>query len=216
MSTARRREREAGKRRKAILTAARRLFWKQGYERTSMPQIAAAAEVAAGTLYLYFPGKEALYSALLAEGYERLEGALAGASGRGGTPRDRAKAMIGAFFEFARRSPEYFDIIFFLLQREGKGGWQGKFLPQQVEGLEEHMQACKRVAARILAEGDRGVDERRLGIRVDAIWSLLSGAIFYFKETDSYDEVTEEAERILLRGLFPDEVSPVGRKESSQ
>ncbi|MBN1422251.1 MAG: TetR/AcrR family transcriptional regulator [Planctomycetes bacterium] len=215
MTTARRREREAERRRQAILAAARKLFWKQGYERATMPQIAAAAEVAAGTLYLYFPGKEALYAALLAEGYERLEGALADAAGRGKSPRDRAKAMIDAFFAFARRYPEYFDIIFFLLQREGKGGWHGKFLPQQVEGLEERMQACKRVASRILAEADPGLSAAALRLRVDTVWSLLSGAIFYFKGTDAYGSIAEEAARILLGGLFPDARSPKGRKESA-
>jgi AcrR family transcriptional regulator len=43
--------------RQAILTAARELFASQGYEETTIAQIARAAGVAVGTVYLYFQNK---------------------------------------------------------------------------------------------------------------------------------------------------------------
>lgn len=49
----------------AIIDAARRVFAERGYHGTTMRDIAAAAGVATGTLYLYFASKEALYEALL-------------------------------------------------------------------------------------------------------------------------------------------------------
>ncbi|MHB9146648.1 MAG: TetR family transcriptional regulator [Symbiobacteriia bacterium] len=48
-----------------ILDAARQVFAERGYHGSTMRDIAAAAGVATGTLYLYFPSKEALYEALL-------------------------------------------------------------------------------------------------------------------------------------------------------
>ena len=46
-----------GRKRRAILDAATLAFAEQGYRNTSMDEIAAAAGVAKGTLYLYFPRK---------------------------------------------------------------------------------------------------------------------------------------------------------------
>jgi AcrR family transcriptional regulator len=48
--------------RKAIIEAAREIFAKQGYEDTSIADIAAAAGVAVGTVYLYFHNKRDIYT----------------------------------------------------------------------------------------------------------------------------------------------------------
>ncbi len=48
-------------RRHEILTAAIKVFGKQGYNDTSVDDIAAAAKIAKGTLYLYFKSKEDIY-----------------------------------------------------------------------------------------------------------------------------------------------------------
>ena len=52
--------------RQAILDAALPLFAAKGFDATAVPQIAAAAGVAVGTIYRYFPTKEALDAALAA------------------------------------------------------------------------------------------------------------------------------------------------------
>jgi AcrR family transcriptional regulator len=124
MGTAERRVREAEERRKAILAAARKVFWEKGYSRSTMPQIAAQAELAPGTLYLYFPSKDALYVELLMEGYDLLGPRLGAAARQGGDPAELGGRLIDVFFAFARECPEYFDILFFILQRE-KGGGSG-------------------------------------------------------------------------------------------
>ncbi|WP_280398952.1 TetR family transcriptional regulator [Nocardia carnea] len=53
-------------RRRAILRAAARLGGDVGLERVQMSEIAAAAGVALGTLYRYYPSKHHLYSGVLA------------------------------------------------------------------------------------------------------------------------------------------------------
>ncbi len=53
-----------------ILAAALKLFARRPYQAVTMEQVAKAAGVAKGTLYLYFPSKEALYFGILTDGLE--------------------------------------------------------------------------------------------------------------------------------------------------
>ena len=68
------RERLEGKE-SAIVGAASALFAAQGFAKTTMSDIAAKAQVAEGTLYLYFDNKSALARAVLAAFYARLTAA---------------------------------------------------------------------------------------------------------------------------------------------
>jgi TetR/AcrR family transcriptional repressor of mexJK operon len=54
-------------RRARILAGASEIFVAEGYEGASMSQIAASANVSKGTLYNYFPSKEALFAAFVRE-----------------------------------------------------------------------------------------------------------------------------------------------------
>lgn len=51
-----------------LAAAALRLFVDRGYMATRLDDVAAAAGVSKGTLYLYYPGKEALFRAVIEEG----------------------------------------------------------------------------------------------------------------------------------------------------
>src|SRR5712691_7568700 len=59
-----RKARSAG-RREAILAAALEEFSVRGFEATRLDDVAKRANVAKGTIYLYFPGKEALFQELI-------------------------------------------------------------------------------------------------------------------------------------------------------
>ncbi len=62
-----RREREKLMRRKEMLAAARTIFARKGYAATTLEDVAELAEFGKGTLYNYFPNKEALFSSVLEE-----------------------------------------------------------------------------------------------------------------------------------------------------
>src|SRR5215470_7053538 len=62
-----RKARERAVRGAGVLSAARRLFARKGYQRSTMVEIAAASELALGTLYQLFPSKEAILCRLLEE-----------------------------------------------------------------------------------------------------------------------------------------------------
>ena len=68
-------ERIKGARREEILTAARRVFARNGLAATRISDLAAEAHISQGLLYHYFPDKEALFTAIV-------EGALKDSIGK--------------------------------------------------------------------------------------------------------------------------------------
>ncbi|WP_375463499.1 TetR/AcrR family transcriptional regulator [uncultured Methylobacterium sp.] len=65
-----------GDKRRQILDGARRVFMAAGFDGASMGEIARAASVSKGTLYVYFDSKEALFEALTLEAKRCLAEAL--------------------------------------------------------------------------------------------------------------------------------------------
>ncbi len=201
MGTIKRKQREALQRRTSILAAAREVFWQKGYSRATIAQIAEKAELAPGTLYLYFTGKDTLYVELLTEGYELLEQRLRAQAQLGKTAQDAAAGLIDVFLNFAREYPEYFEIIFFILQRENDRAWVDNFPAEQVERLDRWRSACQGAAVAILERVNFAPAQRQRAI-VDAIWGMLAGVVFYFGKDESFEAVAAEAKALLLRAVF--------------
>jgi AcrR family transcriptional regulator len=61
---------EQASKRQRILDSALKLFAHEPYQAVTMDRVAVAAGVAKGTLYLYFPSKDALYLGVLSDGLD--------------------------------------------------------------------------------------------------------------------------------------------------
>ncbi len=205
MGTSERRERERRERRQDILDAARALFWAHGFAGTTMPEVARAAELAPGTLYLYFPSKDALYAELLVEGYDRLLERLQGCRGKKAGPRRHAEALVDSFLGFAQEHPEYFDIIFFVLQRETGKGPGAVLRPEQLARLTVRETACKEIAAQVIESGGPRRSPKEARLVVEAIWSMLVGVVSIWGKDASFPELAATARRILVGAMFPAE-----------
>lgn len=100
-----------------MLQAARRLFARKGYQRTTMVEIAAASELALGTLYQLFPSKEAILCSLLEEYVDvlitRVRDAIAGTT----AGRTQLEHVVRTQLAF---SQENADVLRFYLS-----GWTG-------------------------------------------------------------------------------------------
>jgi AcrR family transcriptional regulator len=64
------------KRREELLAAARRVFAERGFHEAKVGDIAAAANVAKGTVYLYFPDKRSIFVELIDNLFVRLSAAI--------------------------------------------------------------------------------------------------------------------------------------------
>lgn len=106
-----RRERERQRRREAIVDAAERIFFERGIESATMDDVAVAAELSKGTLYLYFRNKADLYLAVVVRGMAILRQMFERASVAHERGVDKIEAIGRAYFEFSKRYPDYFNAM---------------------------------------------------------------------------------------------------------
>src|SRR5690606_1495405 len=83
-------------RREQILKAAAHLFARQGYHVTTVSDIAKEAQVAQGTVYLYFESKNAVFEALVDETLDLFKSVLSWGSAHIAAP-DVAERLPGIF-----------------------------------------------------------------------------------------------------------------------
>jgi TetR/AcrR family transcriptional regulator len=72
MGIVERKEREKEHRKEEILDAAQRVFFEKGLSAATMDEIAEAAELSKGTLYLYYKSKEDMYLSVMMRGMDVL------------------------------------------------------------------------------------------------------------------------------------------------
>lgn len=90
-------ERQAGKRERLVAAAAR-VFHEQGVEKSTIADIARAAEVPVGNVYYYFKTKDQLVEAAI-DGHAAALATLIASLEQHAAPQDRLKALIGGWVE---------------------------------------------------------------------------------------------------------------------
>ncbi|WP_406197395.1 TetR/AcrR family transcriptional regulator [Kitasatospora sp. NBC_01560] len=91
----------------SLIDAAIALFAERTYEGTQMPAVAQRAEVGVGSIYRYFPSKEALGNAAFQYAKQTLLGVLAAALAEGGPPRS-TREEFGRFWRgFTRYATDH-------------------------------------------------------------------------------------------------------------
>jgi AcrR family transcriptional regulator len=111
MGITERKEREKEQRRKDIVDAAERIFFSKGVRAATMDDVAEAAELSKGTLYLYFKNKEELYYAINLRGIQILTNLFRKASEEGPTGLEKTYRIGRAFLTFSQEYTNYFNAL---------------------------------------------------------------------------------------------------------
>jgi TetR/AcrR family transcriptional regulator len=111
MGITERREREKEQRRSDIVDAAERVFFHKGWRDSTMDDVAADAELAKATLYLYFKNKEDLYCAILLRGSHVLHDLFAEAVAGSSRGIEKVEAVGRAYVRFFIEHRDYFDAM---------------------------------------------------------------------------------------------------------
>jgi AcrR family transcriptional regulator len=137
-------------RERLVRTAAER-FARDGFEGASVDRISIEAGFAKGTLYNYFPSKEALFAAVIEEAARRAAHLYAG-SLPGGTARERLLALARADVRVLREQEPFTRV----LVREAMS-----FRPETYPLIVRHLTPFLAAVEAALAEGARRGEVRR-------------------------------------------------------
>jgi AcrR family transcriptional regulator len=94
-----------------ILDAALEMFYQSGYHGTTIKDITQKAGVAAGTFYLYFPSKLALYKHILITLSHNIRKEIASKVALKKTRLEKEREGIKAFIEYVQENPEMYNVI---------------------------------------------------------------------------------------------------------
>lgn len=105
------RDQKKAESRRRILEAARDVFFRDGFMRANLDEMAEKAGVAKGTLYRYFESKADLYVAVLTDNHEVFHQLMSEASRQGDTALDRIRSIARFYFGHWLEHPDYFQIF---------------------------------------------------------------------------------------------------------
>ena len=98
-----------------ILEAARKVFAKKGFHDATVDDIANAAGVAKGTVYLYYRSKQEVYLAALKFGIAQMYSALVEEVRQVSTTEEKLRALIAAKLAYFEENRDFFKIYYFEL-----------------------------------------------------------------------------------------------------
>ncbi len=99
-------ERRPGKRER-LVAAATQLFYQQGVERTTLADIANAADVPVGNVYYYFKTKDEVIAAVIEAHVRQTTATLAVIEARHRSPKTRLKALVREFASQSETLAQY-------------------------------------------------------------------------------------------------------------
>lgn len=113
MGISERKERERQEMRVRIIDAATTMFMNEGYEKTSIRNIAEKIEYSPATIYLYYKDKDELLYEVQKQAFGKLEEAFS-AEAVSADPWTRLKQICHAYVRFGKANPEIYDLMFMM------------------------------------------------------------------------------------------------------
>jgi len=106
--------------RQRILDAARELFVREGYDAVSMRRIAARIEYSPTAIYLHFPDKQSILSAICDETFDKLSARLTQCFARTVDPLARLRDGMRIYVEFGLEHPHHYTVALLLKPVEAR------------------------------------------------------------------------------------------------
>lgn len=223
MGITERKEREKESRRQSIIDAAERIFFRKGFEQSTMDDIAAEAELSKGTLYLYFQSKDEVHFEIMERGNQILLGIMEKCIDKSGTGRENLLLLGEAFVDYSNRHPDYFNAMMAFQSRDVE---QQKVneekLRRFIEGRSS-ISLLSEIVRKGIADGSVRNDIQVVMLTT-LLWSQMMGIlvmyatkrpVFEFQQILRNDLVKVHL-RVISDGLIPREKEPVSPTTNHQ
>lgn len=166
-------EKEA--KREEILNAARKLFSEKGFDHTSMEEVAKAAKIAKGTVYLYFESKVVLFFEVIRFAKNRMMEQVKRIYESVLPPLEKIKQMMMIQLDFMEGYPEYVK-IFLMIHHSASDHLKESLIRFFNEDTKE--QDALQAAMKLIEEGiERGELKENLNPKEEVyrLWFLVHG-----------------------------------------
>jgi AcrR family transcriptional regulator len=152
-------------RRRSILDAACHVFGEKGFELATMDAIADAARVAKGTVYLYYPSKQAIYDAVFSSGMAEMERLIGERVASAASARDAISGFVTVRAEYFQQHPDFFRVYVAEFARQVAATPESRGACQLA--LDRQTRALQKVMERAVASGEvREIDPEAAALAV--------------------------------------------------
>lgn len=180
-----------------IFQAAIDVFSEKGFDRATMDDIAARANVAKGTIYYHFKSKEELFLFLVEEGVELLKEAVETKLSEELAPREQLQLIVREQVEFFGN---YRDFCVILL-REAWGGEDRQFEFRKM--IRSYMYLIEKVLKQGIESGDfHPVDPEYSSAGLFGMVSIAALHILLGQEEYNADKLYENMQRMAFNGIL--------------
>ncbi len=196
MGITERKEREKQELYDKILATATEMFVENGFEKTSIRNIADAIEYSPATIYLYFKDKNELFYAIQKQAFKKFFDYFQ-TVGPMEDPIKRLRALGKVYLKFAVENPGYYDLMFIMRA------------PMNSEDTAEHWEEGERshgVLQQIVHDCQKAghFTEQDPFVVAHSIWSFVHGlASLYVRDRmrmfpeDSYQQLIDQANEVF-------------------
>jgi AcrR family transcriptional regulator len=206
-----RREREA--RGQAILAAASRVFARHGLEGATVEMVAREAEVAVGTIYLYFASRDDLYLSLIVDRVGQLRERYLEIQSRGLDPLAELHAIAAAYLDYLGKSRELFlaqqSVRYVQLARRLKRAAELRNFRRVIDLSHQVFKLYERTVKRACQAGLilNASDPTKTAA---VIWASLNGAFLLMGEEGLFRDVTGLNPEHLIEEALESHLAPAG------
>ncbi len=195
----------SARRREELLSAAAKVFARNGYPGTEVQEIAAACGLAKGTVYLYFPSKEELFLATVDRAMIRLCNHVRETYAGIDDPLDRLAVAVRSYFAFFQSNPEIAELL--IIER---AEYRDRKAPTYLEHKRENTKDWQEVYAGLIRDGRfRAVPVERINRVVS---DLLYGTMFT-NHFSGGQRTPDDQARDVLDILFDGLLTPAERQK---
>jgi AcrR family transcriptional regulator len=189
-------------RRRSIIDAACHVFGENGFELATVDAIAEAAGVAKGTVYLYYPSKQAIYDAAFASGMADIEKLIGERLAQAGSARAAIAAFVTVRSEYFQQHPDFFRVYVAEIARQVATSPESRGACQLA--LDRQTRALQKVMEKAVAAGEvRDVDPEAATLAVfDMSKGLISRRLLLGTRSGIQKDLTFLAD-LIWSGLKP-------------
>jgi AcrR family transcriptional regulator len=185
---------EQAAKRERILASALKLFAHEPYQAVTMDRVAEAAGVAKGTLYLYFPSKDALYLGVLSDGLDTAYRTYQSSADPKLPVVERLRRSIGVMVEFFDQRRDFLQ--FYATEEPRLAEARNRI----IEGSRER---GFNFFASLIEEGIRAGVFARVDARLATftIQGAIRNLLLYYGTSRPVAELSRELGNLMLRSL---------------